>query len=176
MKVFAACPQAGKHYNQRRHHESADFHDERRVRPYGIHYGGMLSFARIAHAAMPDTSRAIPVPSIAIAETKEDLYTSYTPEYDGYLSIIGLSGADSGTISVSRSHSIVNGEVLQNVSTDPGYRQGPFVPLLAGATYYIRTYNIKSHQRAVLSADGLRHGRALGGGRVARLLAGNDGH
>ena len=110
----------------------------------GIPYGGMLSFARIAHAAMPDTSRAIPVPGIAIAETKEDLYTSYTPEYDGYLSIIGLSGADSGTISVSRSHSIVNGEVLQNVSTDPWYRQGPFLPLLAGATYYIRTYNIKS--------------------------------
>lgn len=110
----------------------------------GVPYSGMLSFARIAHAAMPDTSRAIPVPDIVIAETKENLYTPYTPDFDGYLSIYGISGADSGTISVSRSQSIVDGEMLQSVSTDGFYRQGPFVPLLAGATYYIRTYNIKS--------------------------------
>ena len=112
----------------------------------GIPYTGMLSFAQIAHAAMPDTSRAIPVQDIAIAETQEDLYTPYTPKYDGYLSVLGLSGPspNEGVISISKGLSIADNDIIQNVRTCTTVRQGLFVPLLAGVTYHIRTHNIKS--------------------------------
>lgn len=112
----------------------------------GIPYAGMLSFARIAHAAMPDTSRAIPVPGIAIAETQENLYTPYTPEYDGYLSVLGLSGPspDEGVISISKGLSIADNDIIQNVRACATVRRGLFVPLLAGVAYHIRTHNIKS--------------------------------
>lgn len=110
----------------------------------GIPYTGMLSFARIAHAMMPDTSRPLPVPAIAISEAQEDLYTPYTPECDGYLSVVGLSGQTEGVISLSKSRSIHNNEALQFARCNPTIRQGLFLPLCAGVTYHIRTHNIKS--------------------------------
>lgn len=110
----------------------------------GIPYTGMLSFARIAHAMMPDTSRPLPVPAIAISETKEDLYTPYTPECDGYLSVVGLSGQTEGVISLSKSRSVASPEVLRIMHCASSYRRSLFLPLCAGVTYHIRTYNIAS--------------------------------